>query len=141
MGVNEEGIVGLHFTAFPQYGDERHLELIRMPFLKEYVIHGTVFADFLDMAQHLLDNGYKDAAAVIAGSSLESHLRHLCSKHGVDADTPDGKHKKADRINAELTKPVRTISRSRSTSRRGWGHATMRHTATTISTPISWSTI
>ena len=68
------------------------------------VIHGTVFADFLDMAQHFLDNGYKDAAAVIAGSSLESHLRHLCSKHGVDADTPDGKRKKADRINAELTK-------------------------------------
>jgi len=29
-------MVGLHFTAFPQYGDERHLELIRMPFLKEY---------------------------------------------------------------------------------------------------------
>ena len=36
LGVNEEGMVGLHFTAFPQYGDERHLELIRMPFLKEY---------------------------------------------------------------------------------------------------------
>ncbi len=68
------------------------------------VIHGTVFADFLEMAQHLLDNGYKDAAAVIAGSSLESHLRHLCSKYGVDPDTPDGKRKKSDRTNADLTK-------------------------------------
>jgi len=68
------------------------------------VIHGTVFADFLEMAQHLLDNGYKDAAAVIAGSSFESHLRYLCNKHGVDPETPDGKPKKADRINADLTK-------------------------------------
>lgn len=68
------------------------------------IIHGSVFADFLEMAQHLLDHGYKDAAAVIAGSSLEAHLRHLCSKHGVDPDTPDGKPKKADRINADLTK-------------------------------------
>ena len=68
------------------------------------VIHGTVFADFLEMAQHLLDNGYKDAAAVIAGSSLESHLRHLCGNYGVDPDTPDGKRKKADRINADLAR-------------------------------------
>lgn len=68
------------------------------------VIHGTVFADFLDMAQHLLDSGYKDAAAVIAGSSLESHLRQLCGKHGVNPDDASGKPKKADRINADLTK-------------------------------------
>ena len=68
------------------------------------VIHGTVFADFLEMAQHLLDNGYKDAAAVIAGSSLESHLRHLCAKRGVSPDDQNGKRKKADRINSDLTK-------------------------------------
>jgi hypothetical protein len=68
------------------------------------IIHGAVFADFLEMAQHLLDNGYKDAAAVIAGSSLEAHLRHLCDTHGVNATTMDGKPKKADRMNAELAK-------------------------------------
>ncbi len=68
------------------------------------VIHGTVFADFLEMAQHLLDHGYKDAAAVIAGSSLESHLRHLCTKHGLDPENENGRRKKADRINADLAK-------------------------------------
>jgi len=43
--------------------------------------HGEVFADFLEMALHLSDSGYKDAAAVIAGSTLESHIRELCHKH------------------------------------------------------------
>ena len=71
------------------------------------VIHASVFGDFLEMSQHLLDEGYKDASAVIAGSSLEAHLRQLCGKHGIDTTvmTSSGlKPKKADRMNAELTK-------------------------------------
>lgn len=35
LGVNEEGLVGLHFSALPRNGDERYQELIRMPYLKE----------------------------------------------------------------------------------------------------------
>jgi hypothetical protein len=66
------------------------------------LVHGEIFSDFLDMAQHLLDNKYKDAAAVIAGSSLEAHLRALCAKWAIPVDDANGKHKKADRINAEL---------------------------------------
>jgi hypothetical protein len=65
------------------------------------IIHASVFADFL---QHLLDQGYKDASAVIAGSSLEAHLRHLCDTHGLESVTQDGTPKKADRMNAELAK-------------------------------------
>jgi len=71
------------------------------------LIHASVFADFLEMSQHLLDEGYKDASAVITGSSLEAHLRQLCSKHGIDTiiTTSSGlKPKKADRMNADLTK-------------------------------------
>ena len=70
------------------------------------LIHGELFADFLEMSQHLLDEGYKDAAAVIVGSSLEAHLRQLCVKAGIDATvhTPTGVvAKKAERLNAELT--------------------------------------
>lgn len=44
------------------------------------LIHAELFADFLEMSQHLLNEGYKDAAAVIAGSSLEAHLRQLCER-------------------------------------------------------------
>ena len=68
------------------------------------LIHGELFLDFLEMARHLLDEGYKDAAAVIAGSSLESHLRQLCVKNGINYLDSNSKPMKADRINSELTK-------------------------------------
>ena len=71
------------------------------------LIHGELFADFLEMAQHLLDEGYKDASAVIAGSSLEGHLRQLAVKHSIDTDIiSSGKTtpKKADRLNADLAR-------------------------------------
>lgn len=78
---------------------------IRNGYLKslEEIIHGDIFSDYLEMAKHLVDSGYKDAAAVIAGSTLEAHLKQLCAKHGVPTSlgtTP----KKADTINADLVK-------------------------------------
>ncbi|WP_454735395.1 hypothetical protein [Cupriavidus necator] len=70
------------------------------------LVHAEVFSDFLEMAQHLLDAAYKDAAAVIAGSALEAHLRSLCAKVGVAVESikADGAAvpKKADALNAEL---------------------------------------
>lgn len=70
------------------------------------LIHGELFADFLDMAAHLLDEGYKDPAAVVAGSALEAHLRQLCNKNCIPTEmiTSSGpRSKKADLINSELT--------------------------------------
>lgn len=69
----------------------------------EELLHADVFSDFLEMAHHLLDNGYKDAGAVIAGSTLEAHLRQLATKFGVPIDN-DGKPKKAETLNADLAK-------------------------------------
>lgn len=72
------------------------------------LLHGEIFSDFLEMALHLVDNGYKDAAAVVVGSSLESHLRMLCQKNEIDIETTtssgDIRRKKADLLNSELTK-------------------------------------
>ncbi len=73
----------------------------------EEIIHGDVFSDFLEMAAHLCESGYKDAAAVIAGSTLEAHLRQLCNKHGVPTEREvHGKIQalKADSLNADLCK-------------------------------------
>lgn len=71
-------------------------------------IHGELFADFLEMSQHLLDEGMKDAAAVIAGSSLEEQLRQMCKKAGIDVTYQgrDGEAlpKKASVLNADLGK-------------------------------------
>ncbi len=35
LGVNDEGLVGLHFNALPRDGDGRYLEVVRMPYLTE----------------------------------------------------------------------------------------------------------
>ena len=70
------------------------------------LIHGAIFGDFLEMAEHLNGTGYKDAAAVISGSTLEIHLRELCQKAGITIEDqkPDGSlvQKKADRLNSDL---------------------------------------
>ncbi len=67
----------------------------------EELIHADVFADFMEMADHLLQQGYKDPAAVVAGSVLEEHLRKLCGKAGI-AVTAGSTAKKADGLNSEL---------------------------------------
>jgi len=71
------------------------------------LIHGEIFADFLEMADYLCREGYKDAAAVIAGGTIESHLRQLCIKNGIEVEIQTQKGiepKKADLMNSELSK-------------------------------------
>ena len=71
------------------------------------LIHGEIFGDFLEMADYLLEEGYKDAAAVIAGSSLEAHLRQLCIKHNIAIEWNNAngiQPKKADSLNSDLAK-------------------------------------
>ena len=64
------------------------------------------FVDFSEM-DFLLEQGHKDAAAVMCGSELEKHLRKLCISHGIDvfqppSSTEEPQPKKAERLNAEL---------------------------------------
>lgn len=40
-------------------------------------------SDLLDQATDLNDKGHQAAATVIAGGTLEMHLRHLCEKHNI----------------------------------------------------------
>lgn len=70
----------------------------------EELVHADVFADFLDMGSELQEKGYKDPAAVIAGSVLEEHLRKLAQKNAVDLEREDEQPKKADTLNADLVK-------------------------------------
>lgn len=66
------------------------------------LVHADIFSDFLEMADYLLHQGYRNPAAVITGSVLESHLRKLCDKRAMSVVKPDGSPKKADTLNAEL---------------------------------------
>lgn len=110
-----------HFTEFQGSTDDdylRHAEsglaIIRIIrdeiaggwlFTVRGLVAAEVFADFLEMAEHLLESGYKDPAAVMGGSVLEEHLRQLCNKHAIAIDEEkNGKQvpKRADRLNADL---------------------------------------
>lgn len=63
-----------------------------------------VFADFLEMGEHLLNEGYKDAAAVIIGSVLEDGLRKLCDRASLPIVSEYGKPLTIDPLNIQLTK-------------------------------------
>jgi hypothetical protein len=71
------------------------------------LVTAEVFADFIEMAEHLLDERYKDPAAVVVGSVLEEHLRQLCLSAGIpteDVSATKVVPHKADRLNADLAK-------------------------------------
>jgi hypothetical protein len=70
----------------------------------EELLHAETFADFLERARELNGKGYKDAAAVVAGTVLESHLRLLCDKNGIPAKLPAGGPKKAESMNSQLAR-------------------------------------
>lgn len=71
------------------------------------IITSEIFSDFMEMAEHLIKQGYKDPAAVIIGSVLEEHLRQLCSANGIEITTTKGNKTiplNADRLNSSLAK-------------------------------------
>lgn len=71
------------------------------------LVSAEIFTDFLEMAEHLLEEKYKDPAAVIIGSVLEEQLRRLCVKNTIDIEeNKSGKlvPKKANTLNDELAK-------------------------------------
>ncbi len=55
----------------------------------ETLVSASVFTDFLEMAEHLLDNGYKDPAASLAGAVLENGLRRICGSNNLTVKSDD----------------------------------------------------
>jgi len=53
------------------------------------LVKAEVFTDLLEMAEYLLEQGYKDPAASLAGAVLEIELRNLCSRKGIDVKKAD----------------------------------------------------
>ncbi len=76
-------------------------------FTVKELISAEIFSDFFEMSEYLLEEGYKDPAAVIIGSVLEEYLRQLCSKNSIEVESiKDGKTIpiKSDFLNSELAK-------------------------------------
>ena len=55
----------------------------------ETLVSASIFSDFLEMADHLLDNGYKDPAASLIGAVLEDGLRRICVNNGITLKTKE----------------------------------------------------
>jgi hypothetical protein len=49
----------------------------------EALVSAEVFSDFLEMAEHLLEQAYKDPAASLIGAVLEDGLRKICAKNKI----------------------------------------------------------
>jgi len=68
------------------------------------ILQADIFSDFLEMSEYLLNEGYKDAAAVIIGSVLEDSVRKLANSNGIDTIRPNGKPLTLEPLNIELGK-------------------------------------
>jgi len=66
------------------------------------LIHADIFNDFLEMAEYLLSEGYKDSAAVMVGGVLEDHLKKLCQKNSIPIIKSDGTPIKTNQLNSDL---------------------------------------
>jgi hypothetical protein len=77
------------------------------------LVHADIFADFLEMAHHLLEQGYKDPAAVVTGSVLESHLHKLCDKNSIPAVNPDALRRRQTNLTPSSQQVVPTTCLTR----------------------------
>ena len=66
------------------------------------LVQADVFADFLEMGEYILNEGYKDAAAVIIGSVLENGLRKLSERNGLPLTADSGKPLTIEPLNTAL---------------------------------------
>jgi hypothetical protein len=49
----------------------------------ETLVSADIFDDFLEMAEYLFSQGYKDSTASLVGAVLENGLRRICLAHGA----------------------------------------------------------
>jgi len=68
------------------------------------LLQADIFADFLEMAEHLLTEGFKDAAAVLIGGVLEDTLRRLSQSKELSVINSQGKPLTIDPMNVGLAK-------------------------------------
>jgi len=84
---------GILKAAKDDYENEQLSEIRRL-------IEAELFDDFLEQSEHLLNSGYYQPAAVIAGCVLEDGLRKLCEKESIALPSKP----KLDAMNSDLAK-------------------------------------
>lgn len=109
--VSVEGFYNLHsnhYEHFTQaYGVAKAIQHdISSGLLTDFktLVRAEVFSNFLEMGEHLLAEGYKDAAAVVIGSVLEDGLRKLSETANLPLQSDSGKPLAMDALNTQLSK-------------------------------------
>jgi hypothetical protein len=99
--TNPGGVVLRLFEILHAYSED-----VEAGFLQELEasISTGVFADFLGMADHVLSEIHRTPAAVIAGFTLEEHLRKMCKARSISTNGRGGKPKTAEALNTDLAK-------------------------------------
>jgi hypothetical protein len=67
---------------------------------RDLLLTADAFGSLLEQADYLLEQGYKDPAAMLAGAVLESTLRKMCEVRGISTDRSD----KIGTLNDKLAK-------------------------------------
>jgi hypothetical protein len=67
---------------------------------RDLLLTADAFESFLEQADYLLGQGFKDPAAMLAGAVLESTLRKMCEVRGITTDKQD----KIGTLNNKLAK-------------------------------------
>ena len=68
------------------------------------LVQAELFSDFLEMAEYLLNEGYKDASAVLLGAVLEDALRKTSDARGLDTSKANGRPLSMEAMNVKLAK-------------------------------------
>ncbi len=101
------------------------------------LLAADIFADFLEMAEYLLQEGYKDPAAVVIGSVLEERLRQSATASGISITIiKDGRSvpRKRTRLIVNSRRRASTVRSIRRMLRRGSTCGIRQRTADTAST-------
>lgn len=103
---NFSKLVEKNLNYSPVYSAQGILKAAKDDFEKDQLfdvrqlIEAELFDEFLEQAEHLLEAGYFQPAAVLAGSVLEDGLRKLCQKRNIEIPEKP----KLDTLNANLAK-------------------------------------
>lgn len=103
---NFSKLVGKNLTYSPVFSAQGILKAAKDDFEKDQLfdvrqlIEAELFDEFLEQAEYLLEAGYFQPAAVLAGSVLEDGLRKLCQKRNIEISEKP----KLDTLNANLAK-------------------------------------
>lgn len=86
------------------------------------IVQAEVFSDELEQAEELLNNGYRTAAAVIAGVVLETAMRDLCTTHEIELGSLNKMNDclaKAGVYNANQKKQITSLAATRNSAAHG----------------------